>query len=194
MSSIVTRCCDRRWRRGVRGCAHAAVPTRAHAATHTHTPIDTPTRTHGVLPLDTFADRLRHVDAARPCRRSLYFMWVATGRQRYRRAGWRMFSAFQRHARTSAATFGALAAYTSLGNAFVLPPSRRDEMPSWWLAETLKYLWLLFQPRDFLPMDEWVFNTEAHPLPTFAAAEPRRGGTAAPGLWRRGVGSPLVEQ
>ena len=37
-------------------------------------------------------------------------------------------------------------------------------MPSYWLAETLKYFWLTFQPPSLLPMDQWVFTTEAHPL------------------------------
>ena len=32
-------------------------------------------------------------------------------------------------------------------------------------GETLKYLYLLFAEDDFLPLDKWVFNTEAHPLP-----------------------------
>jgi mannosyl-oligosaccharide alpha-1,2-mannosidase len=34
-------------------------------------------------------------------------------------------------------------------------------------AETLKYLYLLFSPSDFLPLHEVVFNTEAHILPRF---------------------------
>ena len=41
----------------------------------------------------------------------------------------------------------------------------RDKMESFWLSETLKYLWLLFSDDSVLPLDEWVFNTEAHPLP-----------------------------
>jgi hypothetical protein len=28
-----------------------------------------------------------------------------------------------------------------------------------------QYLYLLFCDDDVLPLDEWVFNTEAHPLP-----------------------------
>jgi len=32
------------------------------------------------------------------------------------------------------------------------------------LAETLKYLYLLFSPPDVMPLTGWVFNTEAHPL------------------------------
>lgn len=37
-------------------------------------------------------------------------------------------------------------------------------MQSFFLAETLKYLYLLFSPTTVIPLDEWVFNTEAHPL------------------------------
>ena len=96
---------------------------------------------------------------------ALYFMWMLTGRPRYRRAGGGMFHAFRK---TSRLPDGA---YTSLKDIYAKPDlsNRKDEMPSWWLAETLKYLWLLFKPRDTLRMDDWVFNTEAHPLPTFAS-------------------------
>ncbi len=31
----------------------------------------------------------------------------------------------------------------------------------------LKYLYLLFINDDPVPLDQWVFNTEAHPLPVF---------------------------
>lgn len=31
----------------------------------------------------------------------------------------------------------------------------------------LKYLYLLFLEDDKIPLDKWVFNTEAHPLPVF---------------------------
>ena len=39
-----------------------------------------------------------------------------------------------------------------------------DLMPSYFLAETLKYLYLLFAPDSTLDFDRVVFNTEAHPL------------------------------
>ena len=32
------------------------------------------------------------------------------------------------------------------------------------LAETLKYLYLIFSPDDVIPLDKYVLNTEAHPL------------------------------
>ena len=46
-------------------------------------------------------------------------------------------------------------------------PSRADStraMESFWLAETLKYFWLLFGDSASLSLDHWVLNTEAHPL------------------------------
>lgn len=35
-------------------------------------------------------------------------------------------------------------------------------------AETLKYLFLTFAGDQVLPLEKWVFNTEAHPLPVTA--------------------------
>ena len=36
---------------------------------------------------------------------------------------------------------------------------------------SLKYLFLLFTDEDIVPLDQWVFNTEAHPLPVFHWSE-----------------------
>lgn len=38
---------------------------------------------------------------------------------------------------------------------------------SFFLAETLKYLYLLFDDEDPIDLKKWVFNTEAHPLPVY---------------------------
>ncbi len=47
-----------------------------------------------------------------------------------------------------------------------MPPQPADKMESFWLAETLKYFYLLFvDDPDVIPLDKYVFNTEAHPLP-----------------------------
>jgi len=45
-----------------------------------------------------------------------------------------------------------------------MPPQHDDTQQSFFLAETLKYLYLLFSPADVIPLDQWVLNTEAHPL------------------------------
>ena len=39
-----------------------------------------------------------------------------------------------------------------------------DTMQSFWVAETLKYLLLLFSDDDVLSLETSVINTEAHPL------------------------------
>ena len=42
--------------------------------------------------------------------------------------------------------------------------AKDNKMQTFFLAETLKYLYLLFSPSTVIPLNEWVFNTEAHPL------------------------------
>jgi len=37
-------------------------------------------------------------------------------------------------------------------------------MESFFLAETMKYLYMLQAPDHPISLDEYVFNTEAHPL------------------------------
>lgn len=44
------------------------------------------------------------------------------------------------------------------------PVTHDDVQQSFMLAETLKYLYLVFSD-DQISLDKWVFNTEAHPLP-----------------------------
>jgi mannosidase alpha-like ER degradation enhancer 2 len=54
------------------------------------------------------------------------------------------------------------AGYTVLKD--VTTREKGDLMPSYFLAETLKYLYLLFAPEKTLDLEKVVFNTEAHPL------------------------------
>ncbi|KZL73328.1 glycoside hydrolase family 47 protein [Colletotrichum tofieldiae] len=93
---------------------------------------------------------------------SLFYMWRITGDPIYREWGWEMFKSFVNY--TAVEEGGG---FTSLSNANTIPPVVRDNLESFWMAETLKYFYLLFSPNDLLPMDKVVFNTEAHPLPRF---------------------------
>lgn len=40
----------------------------------------------------------------------------------------------------------------------------KPELPSFYFAEVLKYLYLTFTNASVISLDEWVFNTEAHPF------------------------------
>jgi len=93
---------------------------------------------------------------------SLFYMWRITGDEKYREWGWDMFKSFVNY--TAVEDGGG---FTSLQNANVIPPLTKDNMESFWLAETLKYFYLLFSPDDLLPLDKIVLNTEAHPFPRF---------------------------
>ncbi|OIW30787.1 glycoside hydrolase family 47 protein [Coniochaeta ligniaria NRRL 30616] len=44
------------------------------------------------------------------------------------------------------------------------PLKMSDSMESFWLSETLKYFYLVFSEPGLVSLDEWVFNTEAHPF------------------------------
>jgi len=41
-------------------------------------------------------------------------------------------------------------------------------MESFFLAETLKYLYLLFTPDSIFNSENYIFSTEAHPFPTWS--------------------------
>jgi len=54
--------------------------------------------------------------------------------------------------------------YAGLRDVRKAPPKHDDTQQSFFLAETLKYLYLMYGSNDEISLDEWVFNTEAHPL------------------------------
>jgi len=63
----------------------------------------------------------------------------------------------------------ALVAHARTGDAYTVIKSvetweQGDLMPSYFLAESLKYLYLIFAPDAAVDLDHVVFNTEAHPL------------------------------
>ncbi|KAI9845697.1 MAG: mannosyl-oligosaccharide alpha-1,2-mannosidase [Thelocarpon superellum] len=93
---------------------------------------------------------------------SLFYMWRITGEEQYRQWGWEMFKAFMEYTAVEDGTD-----FTSLDSVNRIPTPKRDNMESFWLAETLKYFYLLFSPPDLLPLDQIIINTEAHIFPRF---------------------------
>jgi len=86
---------------------------------------------------------------------SAYYLHRLTGDPRYLEMGRTFFEGLVAHCRTEAG-------YTVLKD--VVTKEKGDLMPSYFLTETLKYLYLLFAPEKTLDLKEVVFNTEAHPL------------------------------
>ena len=68
-----------------------------------------------------------------------------------------MFEAIDHYTRTDIAN-------AALEDVSVLPPPKKDKMESFWMAETLKYFYLIFGEPDLVSLDEYVLNTEAHPF------------------------------
>jgi mannosidase alpha-like ER degradation enhancer 2 len=86
---------------------------------------------------------------------SAYFLYGATGDERYRMMGKKILGDLRRFCRTDAG-------YAHMAN--VVTKEKSDSMESFFFAETLKYLYLLFAPDEVLPFGSVVFMTEAHPV------------------------------
>ncbi len=86
---------------------------------------------------------------------SAYYLYRLTGDERYREMGRVMLDSLLHYTRGEAG-------FTALGS--VVTKERRDRMESYFLAETLKYAYLLFAPPATLDFEAVIFNTEAHPL------------------------------
>lgn len=69
--------------------------------------------------------------------------------------------------------------FSGVKDVYSSSPTYDDVQQSFFLAETLKYLYLLFSNDDLLPLDNWVFNTEAHPLPVLHLANTTLSGNPA---------------
>jgi len=68
-----------------------------------------------------------------------------------------MFKSIEKLTRTQVA-------YSSVYDVTSNAPAHNGVMESFWTAETLKYMWLLFESEDVVSLDDWVLNTEAHPF------------------------------
>ena len=84
---------------------------------------------------------------------SIFYMWRFTHDPIYRVWGWNIAQSIERQCRDSVGFHGLISS-----NEF------NDRQESYFLAETLKYLYLLFSADDLVPLDKYVFNTEGHPF------------------------------
>ncbi|KAF8670271.1 hypothetical protein HU200_050806 [Digitaria exilis] len=99
---------------------------------------------------------------------SLMYLWRLTGNKTYQDWGWDIFQAFEKNSRIESGYVGLRDVNTG---------EKDNMMQSFFLAETLKYLYLLFSPPSVISFDEWVFNTEAHPLRIVPVHDNKGNGT-----------------
>lgn len=110
---------------------------------------------------------------------SIFLMYRITGKTYYQDVAWRMFESVVAATETELAFSairdvrvldGGLPAEGDSGRGhhsrheFSTTTNMDDSMESFWLAETLKYFYLVFAEPDEISLDEYVLNTEAHPL------------------------------
>ncbi|RGB32152.1 Glycoside Hydrolase Family 47 protein [Rhizophagus diaphanus] len=89
---------------------------------------------------------------------SLFILYRVTGDKSYQEKGWKIWKAIEKWCKTESAYSGL---YNVASNKEIV---QNNNMESFFLAETLKYLYLLFSTPDVISLDDYVFNTEAHPL------------------------------
>ena len=124
-------------------------------------------------------------DAAFPLRpetvESLFVLWRTTGRPVYRQAAWRIWKAVRRHCRVADS-----GGFSGLLNVHEVPSGWDGVQPSYFISEMLKYLYLTFDDDSqapLLPLSDFVFTTEGHPLPIASPRCPAPGCTPRPWLW-----------
>lgn len=76
-------------------------------------------------------------------------MYRTTGETYWREKGWKMFKAVEKH---TIATYGG----SAISDVTSEKPAALDEMESFWLAETLKYFYLLFSEPSLVSLDDYV--------------------------------------
>ena len=94
---------------------------------------------------------------------SVFLLYRMTGEQRYQEAAWEMFNSIIAATKTDLA-YAAIRDVSYTLKQVLENDIQRDSMESFWMAETLKYFYLIFSEPEVISLDEWVFNTEAHPF------------------------------
>ena len=91
---------------------------------------------------------------------SLFILYRITKDNQYRTRGYKIFKNFIKHCKVADGGF------SSIKSVLSLPVQFRDKMESFWIAETLKYFFLLFDETDMMvDLNKFVLTTEAHIFP-----------------------------
>ncbi|KAK0232609.1 glycoside hydrolase family 47 protein [Armillaria fumosa] len=88
---------------------------------------------------------------------SNFYAWRITGDSKYLDRAAKAVDSFQKYLRTDIA-------YDGISNVDDQSSDKVDNMESFWFAEVLKYLYLTFDDPAKMSIDNYIFNTEAHPF------------------------------
>lgn len=80
---------------------------------------------------------------------SVFYMFRITGDNYWREKGWEMFQAVSKYTRTEIA-------HSAINDVTLEKSKMQDTMESFWLAETLKYFYLLFADPSVVSLDDYV--------------------------------------
>lgn len=95
---------------------------------------------------------------------SVFILYRITGDPAWRERAWDMWLAVDALTSTELANSAVWDVNVDVDGGEGEEPSMMDSMESFWMAETLKYFYLVFAEPDVVSLDEWVLNTEAHPF------------------------------
>jgi len=90
---------------------------------------------------------------------TMYYLYRITGDKIWQDKAWQMYQSISKYTRTH---FG----HTAINSVLVNETSKTwaNNQESFAFAELFKYLYLIFSEPDFVSLDDYVFNTEAHPF------------------------------
>ena len=99
---------------------------------------------------------------------SLFYLYRITNNEKYRKYGYEIYESIERNCRIDNKKGKGYVPIDKVNSNKARPfKSGLDHvmvMHSFFLSETLKYLYLLFSDEQLIPLDKYVFNTEAHPI------------------------------
>lgn len=88
---------------------------------------------------------------------SLFYLSRITKDKKYIEMGWEIYQSIEKYCKTESG-------YSEIKNVNSENPKKNDGLQSFFLSETLKYLYLLFSDENLIRLEDYVFNTEGHPF------------------------------
>ncbi|KAL9002870.1 MAG: hypothetical protein Q9188_004225 [Gyalolechia gomerana] len=95
---------------------------------------------------------------------SIFIFYRMTGEKYYQDVAWRMFTAVENYTRTDIAN-------AAISDVTLPNPPKDDRMESFWLAETLKYFYVIFADPEVLSLDDYVLQVLPPSMKSFTLCE-----------------------